>query len=77
MRDFVREPERNQFGIEPEALRVRVGDTREVLEAHERHATAVDDQFTGVCRAHADHEHHIVGDVDVEQGADLLLRPTR
>ena len=48
-----------------------------MLEAHERHAPAVDDQFTGVGRADADHEHDIIADVDIEQSADLFFRQTR
>ena len=67
VRDFVREPEGNQLGVESQPLCVGVGDAGEVLKTHEGDAAAVDHEFARVGRTHADHQHDIERDVGLEQ----------
>ena len=73
VRDLVRQPERNEFWIEAETLRVRIGHTGEVLEAHERDAASVDHQLAGIGGANANHNDDIEGDVGLEQLLDAPL----
>jgi hypothetical protein len=71
--DLVREPERDKLRVQPEALRLAVGDAREVLQADEGDAAAIDDELAGVRRADAHHEHDVDIDVGIEQRGALLF----
>ena len=73
VREFVCEPEWDQFGVEPQPLRFRVGDTGEVFEADECDATPAQDEFTRIRRTDTDHQHHIIGHVGFEQRLHLAL----
>ena len=77
VRDLVREPERNQLGIEAEALGLRIRGAGEMLETHERDALSFDDELTRVRGADADHEHDVDVAVHGEQLAALLLGVSR
>lgn len=73
VRDFMCQPERDQFRIETETLRVGIGDAREVFKAHKGHTAAFDDELSCIGGADTDHEDNIVGDIDIEQRANLVF----
>ncbi|HZO20375.1 MAG TPA: hypothetical protein VFB46_15390 [Gemmatimonadaceae bacterium] len=63
MSDLVREPERYELWIQPQALRVRVLDAGEVLEAGEGCSAMIDDELARIGGADAHHEHNVQIDV--------------
>ncbi len=73
VRDLVRQPERDQLGIEAEALRLRVRLPGEVLEAHEGDAASIDDQLSRVGGADADHQDDVDVTIHCKELAALLL----
>ena len=77
MGDFVREPHRDQLGVEPKSARRRVRDAREMFNAYERDAAAVDHHLSRVRGADADHEDDVDVAVDLEQQSTLLFRRAR
>jgi hypothetical protein len=71
--DLVREPERDQLGLEAESLCVGVGDAGEVLQTDEGDGAAAHHQLAGVGGADADHQHHVDVDVRLDQPCAPLL----
>ena len=77
MREFVRQPERNQLRVQTKPLRVGIRHPGKMLKTDKCHAASVDHQLAGIGRSHPNHQHDIVGHVDIEQGANLLFRLSR
>jgi len=62
----MREPHRQELGVESEAVGGGVRDAREVLEADEGRGAPVDDEFAGIRGADPDHQDDVDGDVEFE-----------
>jgi hypothetical protein len=75
--DLVSQPRGQEFGVEAEALGLRVGLAGEMLQANERDTAAVDDKLAGVRGADTDHEHDVDVAVHIEDLAALLLGRAR
>src|SRR5687768_16258101 len=73
MRDFVREPEGDELGVESQPVGLGVCDTGEVLEADEGNAPSIDYQLACIGRPDTDHQDDIEVGIDIKQSATLFL----
>src|SRR5687767_4034881 len=65
MGELVSKPERDDFWVQSEPLRVGILGTREMLEADESNSAMLGDQLAGVCGPDTDHEHGV--DLDIHR----------
>ena len=66
MRDFVRQPERNQLGIETKALSFRIGNAREMFETDESDSLSINNELARIRGPYSNHEHDIYVSVNIE-----------
>src|SRR5687767_15834535 len=73
MRDFVREPEGDELGVESQPVGLGVCNAGEVLEADEGNPPSVDYQLACIRRPDTDHKDDIDIGIDVEESPTLFF----
>lgn len=68
------EPQRQQLGIEAEPLGIRIRDGREVFEANKGCSSSINDEFTSIGGADADHQDDINIDILLQEPGALVFR---